>query len=597
MIGHRTYASLSLRIIIGMACLVVMSIPSLAGENVTLYDSAGKVIKPSQLDRVSISKSCGDCHNVKDKAKSLHFNKGEANPDPDSSDCLSCHLPRKNAFNAKGEITKSVAVHDNCSCSNCHTDVADELSASVHGRSDRSPGDHPNCLSCHGGNPHSITPPSHMTGISKAAKCSGCHSDAMRMKPYGETPEAVTSYERSYHGVYLLRYGKTKSAQCTDCHGYHAVLAASDPASPVSGRNLNKACGACHSGATSGFSACGASHLDLAVQRTPILRWESVGFVVLTYGVMVGLLGMVALDLRRKVFDSRHRPKSGRLVASLEALSFCSMVAGLTMAVTGVRGAEWAWIAAVAIMAIAFAVYLVRVKPRKPAAKEKLYQRFTPCLRAQHICMVVSFTVLAVTGMPLKFAHVDWSHSFQLIFGGLYGARIAHRAAAILLTFTWLWHFVFIVYRSRKYSFSMNSWTMLPTRKDFADFLHTLKYDLGLADAPPQFGRFDFKQKFDYFAVYWGMPIMLLSGFVLWFPVYLGAKLPAISYALSYIAHSDEALLAVLAILMWHLYNAHFDPDHFPMNNVWYSGVLTESEMAAAHPLEKTAIDAGGKGS
>jgi len=194
--------------------------------------------------------------------------------------------------------------------------------------------------------------------------------------------------------------------------------------------------------------------------------------------------------------------------------------------------------------------------------------------------------------MPLRYAQVGWSHYLNLLFGGFEGARIAHRCAAALMTGTWVWHFFFLLYRWRKAGLSLKSWTMMPTRKDFVDFLDTIKYGLGLRSQRPDYDRFQFREKFDYFAVYWGMPIMVLSGLVLWFPVFFGNRLTDLGLGVAYIAHSDEGLLAFLAILIWHLYNVHLDPEHFPMNAVWYSGVVAESAMERDHPVEKAGLDA-----
>ena len=243
-------------------------------------------------------------------------------------------------------------------------------------------------------------------------------------------------------------------------------------------------------------------------------------------------------------------------------------------------------------MLAALSVYFLRREPVKKKETGKLYQRFTVSQRAQHICLAISFVVLVLTGMPLRFAHVGWSHYLHLLFGGFEGARIAHRAAAVLMTGTWIWHCVYLLYRWKKASFSFKSWTMWPSRQDFVDLFDTVKYGLGLRKEPPHYDRFQFREKFDYFAVYWGMPIMVLSGLVLWFPVYFGNALSELGVGIAYIAHSDEALLAFLAIMIWHLYNTHFDPEHFPMSRAWYSGVLTESEMEREHPAEKKRLDA-----
>ncbi|MCE5199960.1 cytochrome b/b6 domain-containing protein [bacterium] len=405
--------------------------------------------------------------------------------------------------------------------------------------------------------------------------------------------KAVSSYEQSFHGRMLLRFGKKRAAGCVDCHSKHSIFVPNNSSSSVGREHAVRTCAGCHRGAGQLFAASGTSHPRLKIDRTPLLRLEEEFFKLLTYATVVLLMLVIGLDLRRKVFCAQHSPNSGRVVGMLVALGFSSLTAGLVMAILRVAGAEWAWLSAAGSFAAAFAVYATGRERRihKPDGS-KLYHRFTFAQRAQHVCLALSFTVLVLTGMPLHYADIGWSHYLHLLFGGLDGARTAHRIAAVLMTITWIWHFLFLLYRWRIYGFSSSTWTMLPTRKDLWDFSRTIAYGLGLRSTPPEYDRFQFRQKFDYLAVYWGMPIMVFSGAVLWFEVFFGNRLPSIALDAAYIAHSDEAILAMLAIMIWHLYNTHLDPDHFPMSRAWLSGVLTESEMAREHPAEKARIDA-----
>jgi len=571
---------------VAFVAVALRAVAAVAGEDITMRAQSGAVLKPSQIDKLSIRKTCGDCHDVDAQAKSLHFNRSVAKPDPEAADCLSCHLPKTNPFTTDGKIAKTVAIPTPANCAQCHSDAADVIAAGFHGRPDKHPGDHPTCVRCHSGNPHDIEPIGRKSTKSEAELCSSCHRRADLMGRYGKSPEAVPSYEQSFHGKALLRFGKEDAAACIDCHGYHELVSPTTCSSP----QMVKMCSKCHPGAKMNFCMSGANHLRLKMERSFALRAEDFLFKALTLGVMLLLVGVVALDLRRKVFGANFAPRSGRMVAVLVAASFCAMIAGFAMAVGRLAGSEWAWAAGLALMAAAFAVWFARKKP--PRKKERLYHRFSPAQRAQHICLVASFVVLVLTGMPLKFAHVGWSHHLHILFGGFAGARIAHRIAGIVMTATWLWHGIYLLYLWRKAAFSLHSWTMWPGKKDFLDFFDTIRHYAGLRKDPPQYARFNWKEKFDYFAVYWGMPIMVLSGLVLWFPVFFGNRLTDLGLGVAYIAHSDEALLAFLAILMWHLYNTHFDPEHFPMSSVWLSGALTESEMEREHPLEKAKLDA-----
>jgi cytochrome b subunit of formate dehydrogenase len=127
---------------------------------------------------------------------------------------------------------------------------------------------------------------------------------------------------------------------------------------------------------------------------------------------------------------------------------------------------------------------------------------------------------------------------------------------------------------------------MIPKPRDIVDFYDTMMYYIGRKPHGPKFGRFSFIEKFDYWAVYWGMIIMIFSGAILWFK----ELFPKYIFDIGREAHSDEGLLATLSIVVWHFYNVHFNPEAFPMSWVWWHGQLTETEMKHHHPLEYAEI-------
>jgi formate dehydrogenase subunit gamma len=222
--------------------------------------------------------------------------------------------------------------------------------------------------------------------------------------------------------------------------------------------------------------------------------------------------------------------------------------------------------------------------------------RFSLVQRMQHWALIVSFTLLAITGIPLRFPEVEWLGLIYAGFGGLATARLVHRAAALLMIADGVAHLAYLVrllvvngYRIR------DAWPMLPGGKDASDWWQTTRYYFGRRPDLPKYDRFSFREKFDYFAVFWGLPIMMFSGLVLWFPVFFGNRLPDIAIAMAYIAHSDEAILAISAIVVWHFYNVHFNPDKFPMSWVWWHGRISEEEMKLEHPLEYERLVGMGK--
>lgn len=535
-------------------------------------------------------------------------------PREDMQACLACHSeemagkhpvkadllaasPHKDLKCQDCHATITAAPHtpemlkEKAACATCHSDEHTLYSQSVHSHKDKLAGDHPTCVSCHSRtktDPHAIKPMKEWARTEKAALCSNCHAQQGRMGRYGVDPDAVASYNESFHGKALNKFGMTKTAVCNDCHRNHDVLAPTDPRAPTNRANAGHLCSqpGCHAGATVNFAMSGANHLRLKVKKVPLLRYEEIFFRTLTGGTILFLLGGVALDLRKRVF-ANPPPPSGRPVAIFISISFLLVVAALAMALFGVKGADWTGAAAALLLVLAFVIYYLSPhRAKRNGNGQKKYPRFSLAQRVQHIVLMVTFIILVLTGIPLRFANVDWLQNITRIFGGFSTARIFHRVAATTMIVDWIWHTLFLIHKWKQDGFKLSALTMIPNLKDVKDFIQVSLFYLGLSKHEPKYDRFQFREKFDYFAVYWGMPIMVFSGLVLWFPIYFGNRLPEIGLSFAYIAHSDESVLAFLVIAVWHMYNVHFCPDKFPMNRVFYTGDLTEQEMQNEHPVE-----------
>ncbi len=231
------------------------------------------------------------------------------------------------------------------------------------------------------------------------------------------------------------------------------------------------------------------------------------------------------------------------------------------------------------------------------------FERFSLNERLQHIVLFSSFIVLVFTGFPLKYPEVEFLDPLFYLTGGVQGARIIHRIAAVIMGLDFLYHnlYIFSLLYRRRIGLKQIL-LMVPQPKDVKDLVQNFRYFMGLSKERPRFDKFSYLEKFDYWAVYWGVFIMGGSGLVLWFPEFWTQFTQLDIVRISYIAHSDEALLAFLAITCWHLYNVHLSPRHFPMNKVWYRGWLTREEMIEEHPLEYERMGEGagnrtGKGS
>lgn len=239
-----------------------------------------------------------------------------------------------------------------------------------------------------------------------------------------------------------------------------------------------------------------------------------------------------------------------------------------------------------------------RMYEARAAARDEVetgeYQRFSLVFRLQHIGLFVSTLVLIGTGLPLRYAETGWAHAFFGWIGGVPVQAITHRVAAGLLIAVGVFHttYVTLTREGRRELFAL-----VPRVKDVADLFRNLAYFVGLARRGPRFDRFSYVEKFDYWAVYWGIVIMVGSGLLLWSPELAMRYLPKYALDIAQAVHSDEALLAAAAIIIWHFYNVHFNPECFPMNWAWLTGRISRKRMRKHHPLEyERLLGGGGKG-
>jgi formate dehydrogenase gamma subunit len=197
---------------------------------------------------------------------------------------------------------------------------------------------------------------------------------------------------------------------------------------------------------------------------------------------------------------------------------------------------------------------------------------------------MVSFTCLALTGLPQRYGDADWARGLIFLMGGLDTVRLVHHLAGIMLLFQGLYHIIesvweFLLARPR-------SNAMVPRAQDVKDVFGQVAHLAGIRGEKPRVGRYDFRHKLEYWSVVWGTLVMGVTGLILLFPVFATSYLPGVIVAASKVAHSYEALLAVLAIVVWHFYHAHLAGESFPVDTSIFTGRISVEKMRDHHPLE-----------
>jgi cytochrome b subunit of formate dehydrogenase len=238
---------------------------------------------------------------------------------------------------------------------------------------------------------------------------------------------------------------------------------------------------------------------------------------------------------------------------------------------------------------------------RSPERKrpDREFVRFTRLQRTLHACMIVSFISLATTGLTLKFSYTTWAGMVSRFLGGFQVAGFIHRTAALLMFGVFVTHIYSLLQLKKR---EHKSWralllgpdTMLPTRQDFRQFAATMKWFIGMGPRP-QYGRWTYWEKFDYFAVFWGIAVIGSTGLTLWFPIFFTRFLPGSFINIATVIHSDEALLATGFIFTVHFFNTHLRPEKFPMDTVIFTGHMPLAELKRDKPLEYEALVASGR--
>lgn len=497
----------------------------------------------STINRTNVAATCGKCHGNKSVMQgsgisnrpflsyqeSVHA-QAIARGNLRAAVCTDCHGGHD--IRPASEVESSISkLNIPKTCGQCHQSESAEFMASVHGQAViRGVSRSPVCTDCHG--IHGIKQPfdqatdSAATAVATDA-CAKCHEGVTLTQEFGVAGERVSSYRDSYHGL-ASKLGSKVVANCASCHGVHNILPSSDSRSMINANNLPTTCGQCHVGAGANFTK-GKIHLNVPLASTVNLSSPDVG-------------------------------------------------------VMGTRIVRWIYLPMIVVVigGMLFHNFLVwRKKARMKRIREhRDIVRLTRNQRVQHILLLGSFTLLVLSGFALQYpdSWLAWSlGSSELL------RRIIHRAAAVVMLLAGVYHLIYLTL-----SREGRRWVadMLPRMKDIRDVLQNFSYYLGLSKTKPKIARFGYAEKAEYWAVVWGTLVMGLTGLMIWFKLGLFSFLPRWWVDIALAIHFYEAVLATLAIIVWHFYQVIFDPDVYPINWAFVDGLVSEEHYREEHELD-----------
>ena len=551
-----------LRIVVASFLLLMTSSPLPAEQGMAIDPAtclgchSDKISVQAFADSVHGKNACTSCHvDITDLLKHMKME-----VKAQKVQCERCHKKQNSEHYASVHAEKGVT------CSQCHTDIHTHnywnndkrivvakcvqchdkeavYRKSIHGKGVAAGNmDSAACHDCH--NLHAIEKlagaEDHKGREFHTKVCMKCHSDRKLMARNNVTNIAVKSYMESYHGKnYRLGFPE-KVAGCSDCHTAHSVLPKSDPQSSINPANMVKQCSACHPKATPLFAKFYA-HGEMTDRRNyPILYYTFIAMTGLLLSVFTVFWVHSLLWMFRGFVENREK------------------------AVKLAEGTHHHII----------------------ADGHKQYRRFNRLHIFLHILVITSFLLLALTGLPLKFSNQGWAIALMNLYGGAANAGLLHRVGAVI-TFI---YFGSAIVMSIDFLFIRKDIKGNPLQRLFGPDslcfnLRDIKDVIGMVKwfffkgPKPSFERWTYWEKFDFFAVFWGMFAIGGSGLMLWFPEFFGQFLPGWAFNVATIIHSDEALLATGFIFTVHFFNTHGRPEKFPMDFVIFNGQVAKREM------------------
>jgi cytochrome b subunit of formate dehydrogenase len=457
---------------------------------------------------------------------SIHARPSRADQSLTNATCYNCHNPH---YVYPPGTPEYKARHLNIPniCGKCHVKERALYATSIHGQlvlQDKISAA-PVCSSCH--SPHDIENPAlSATKLAITQNCGNCHQEQLK------------TYRETYHGQ-VEKLGYSYTAKCFNCHGSHAILAIDNPKSMVYPTNRLHTCQQCHKNATPGFVTFEPHGTPHDFSRYPYIWIASKFMLMLLGGTFAFFWTHTALWFYREYKDRQARKMR-----------------------THVRTDE--------------------------LPQGKYFRRFPLLWRAAHLTFAVTLMILALTGMTVLYSGTAWAPVIAHAFGGPKVMAIVHRTCAVIFAGVFVGHLIYVVLRLRK-SWRTFQWfgpnSLVPRWQDLWDILAMFQWFFGLGPRPV-FDRWTYWEKFDYWAPFWGVTIIGMTGVMLWFPTVTASFLPGWVFNVATIFHGEEALLAVLFLFTVHFFNNHFRPDKFPLDIVMFTGSVPLEVFRHEHTVQ-----------
>lgn len=564
--------------------------------------------------------TCVDCHD--DIKGQVH------ETTPQKITCAKCHADEQAAYDRSFHAKAVAGGRHAATCVDCHGSPHELLPAS--------------------------DPKSRVYHANIPATCSACHSQKFVMEDGGRSEQMVASYQQSVHG-HAVAAGSEKAAVCTDCHGTHEILDARDSKSPIFKFNVPSTCGQCHPTIATDFKAsihgqgiakgnwmapvctdCHGihsikSHLDPnspvnaqnLAQATCARCHEGVRLsqefgvpdhrtstYLASYHGLASRLGsqvvancaschgvhniLPSSDPRSTINPANLARTCGQCHpgANAEFAAAKVHVDAPLSADVGSKAVRWIrrfYLGMIFAVIGGMLLHNFILWRAKLVARRKTEHHFVVRMplrfRWQHATLLASFFVLVVTGFALKFPGSWFDNMLGL---GEHLRGLLHRIAAVVLIGVSFYH-LFDTMLTRPGRQLVRD--LLPTLEDIRGAWKNLAYYLGIGQSKPEFARFNYAEKAEYWALVWGMIVMALTGTALWAKVTVGNHLPRWWLDVATAIHFYEAVLATLAIVVWHLYQVFLDPDTYPMNWAWWDGKMPLHHYEEEHGLDRTALE------